>query len=170
MKRQLDVHGNVVARFCPTTWDALIVLRRGAHREASCQVDTIGLDLHKRESQLAIKAEDGTITERRIVTSRERSTSSRLLVLHAVVQLNQTIVKSFDGSQLQGHVTMTPRYQWDAIPNENGGHTDDELVDRPRVKKRGDDLATAHQPDILARLLSKTAHEWADCIVHELHG
>ena len=35
-------------------------------------MDTIGLDLHKRESQLAIKAADGTITERRIVTSRER--------------------------------------------------------------------------------------------------
>jgi len=35
-------------------------------------MDIMGLDLHKRESQLAIKAEDGTITERRIVTSRER--------------------------------------------------------------------------------------------------
>lgn len=38
-------------------------------------MDIIGLDLHKRESQLAIKAEDGTITERRIVTSRERFTA-----------------------------------------------------------------------------------------------
>ena len=35
-------------------------------------MDTIGLDLHKRESQLCIIAEDGSITERRIVTSRER--------------------------------------------------------------------------------------------------
>lgn len=35
----------------------------------------IGLDLHKRKSQLAIKAEDGTITDRRIVTSRERFTA-----------------------------------------------------------------------------------------------
>ncbi|MGH8311579.1 MAG: IS110 family transposase, partial [Steroidobacteraceae bacterium] len=35
-------------------------------------MDIIGLDLHKRESQLSIKAEDGTITDRRIVTSRER--------------------------------------------------------------------------------------------------
>ena len=35
-------------------------------------MDTIGLDLHKRESQLCIVASDGTITERRIVTSRER--------------------------------------------------------------------------------------------------
>src|SRR5438309_11481678 len=65
---------------------------------------------------------------------------------------------------------MPPRYQGDAVPNENGGHTDDELVDRLRVKKRGDDLATAHQPDILACVLSKTIHERTDCIVHELHA
>ena len=76
MKRQLDLHGNVVASLCPTTRDALTVSRRGAHREASCQMDTIGLDLHKRESQLSIKAEDGTLTERRIVTSRERFSPS----------------------------------------------------------------------------------------------
>src|SRR5437773_8285098 len=75
MKRQLDLHGNVVASFCPTTLDALTVSRRGAHREASCQMDTIGLDLHKRESQLCIGHEDGTITEQRIVTSRERFTA-----------------------------------------------------------------------------------------------
>ncbi|MGH2608972.1 MAG: hypothetical protein ACRDHF_07750, partial [Tepidiformaceae bacterium] len=35
-------------------------------------MDTIGLDLHKRESQLCIGHADGTLTERRIVTSRER--------------------------------------------------------------------------------------------------
>jgi transposase len=35
-------------------------------------MDMIGIDLHKRESQLCILTEDGTITERRIVTSRER--------------------------------------------------------------------------------------------------
>src|SRR5881628_3177212 len=38
-------------------------------------MDIIGLDLHKRESQLCLCAEDGTITERRIVTSRERFTA-----------------------------------------------------------------------------------------------
>src|SRR2546425_40783 len=37
-------------------------------------MDTIGLDLHQRESQLCICDEDGTITERGIVTSRERFT------------------------------------------------------------------------------------------------
>ena len=38
-------------------------------------MEIIGLDLHKRESQLSIKADDGTITERRIATSRERFTA-----------------------------------------------------------------------------------------------
>src|SRR5438552_15846627 len=71
------------------------------------------------------------------------------------MQLNHAILEAINGVQIQGHVTMAPRYQWSAVPNEHGGHTDDELVDRLRVKKRGDDLATAHQPDILARLLSK---------------
>lgn len=38
-------------------------------------MDTIGLDLHKRESQLCIGRDDGTVVERRIVTSRERFTA-----------------------------------------------------------------------------------------------
>lgn len=38
-------------------------------------MEIIGLDLHKRESQLAVKGEDGTVTERRIATSRERFTA-----------------------------------------------------------------------------------------------
>lgn len=38
-------------------------------------MDSIGIDLHKRESQLCIITEDGELIERRIVTSRERFTS-----------------------------------------------------------------------------------------------
>lgn len=38
-------------------------------------MDTIGLDLHKRESQLCILAEDGAIAERRIATTRDRFTA-----------------------------------------------------------------------------------------------
>ena len=38
-------------------------------------MDTIGLDLHQRESQLCILTEAGEIIERRIVTSRERFTA-----------------------------------------------------------------------------------------------
>ena len=38
-------------------------------------MDTIGLDLHKRESQLCVGQEDGRIVELRIATSRERFTA-----------------------------------------------------------------------------------------------
>ena len=38
-------------------------------------MEIMGVDLHKRESQLSIKADDGAITDRRIETSRERFTS-----------------------------------------------------------------------------------------------
>jgi transposase len=38
-------------------------------------MDTIGLDLHKRETQLCVLAPDGTAREQRIVTSRERFTA-----------------------------------------------------------------------------------------------
>jgi transposase len=38
-------------------------------------MDTIGLDLHKRESQLCIIGSQGEITEKRIVTTRERFTA-----------------------------------------------------------------------------------------------
>jgi transposase len=38
-------------------------------------MDTIGLDLHKRESQLCIVAQEGSVIERRIITSRERFTA-----------------------------------------------------------------------------------------------
>jgi transposase len=38
-------------------------------------MDTIGVDLHKRESQLCIGHADGQVTEQRIVTSRERFTA-----------------------------------------------------------------------------------------------
>ena len=38
-------------------------------------MDNIGLDLHKRESQLCILTEDGEILERRLLTERERFTA-----------------------------------------------------------------------------------------------
>ncbi|HYU09475.1 MAG TPA: IS110 family transposase [Gemmatimonadales bacterium] len=38
-------------------------------------MDTIGLDLHKRESQLCLGQADGSITDQRIITSRERFTA-----------------------------------------------------------------------------------------------
>ncbi len=55
--------------------------------------------------------------------------------MNPVMELNQTIVEAFTGVQLQGHVTVTPRYKWNAVPDKYRRHTDDELVDYPLVKK-----------------------------------
>ena len=74
MKRRRGLHGNVVA-YAARHISTRSPSDDGAHTGRLAAKDIVGLDLHKRESQLAIKAEDGTITERRIVTSRERFTA-----------------------------------------------------------------------------------------------
>ena len=43
-----------------------------AHDGGQPPMDTIGLDLHKRERQLCVLVPDGTAREQRILTSRER--------------------------------------------------------------------------------------------------
>src|SRR5262245_20485869 len=86
------------------------------------------------------------------------------------MQLDQTILEAFGGLQLQGHVTGATSYQWNAVSNKHRDHTDDELVDRVLVKKGGDELAAAHQPDIFTRLLAKSAYERADWTGHEFHA
>jgi hypothetical protein len=73
MKR-LDLHGNVVAG-SPHTMRTCASSRDEAHTGGPAAMDTIGIDRHKRESQLCIIGEDGAVRERRIVTSRERFTA-----------------------------------------------------------------------------------------------
>src|SRR5512143_3832585 len=95
---------------------------------------------------------------------------SSSMVLHAIMQLNQSVLEALDGLQLQGYVTVTSRDQWDAVADEQRYDTDDELVDRLLVEKGRDEVAAAHQPDVLAGLLSKSAYVGPDRIVHELHA
>src|SRR5215510_3823066 len=87
-----------------------------------------------------------------------------------VVQLNHTVFEALDGPQLQWVITVTASYEWNTVSNKDWDYTDDELVDCLLVEKASDELAAAHQPDILARLFSKTAYEWADRTAHELHA
>ena len=74
MKRGLRLHGHVVAEL-PDTLQRRSPFTDGAHTARPTAMERIGLGLHKRESQLPIKAEHGTIADRRIVTSRERLTT-----------------------------------------------------------------------------------------------
>src|SRR5688572_10329494 len=71
---------------------------------------------------------------------------------------------------MQWDVTMAPSNQWNAVPDKHRNHADDELVDRLLVEEGPDELTAAHQPDILAGLFAKAAHEWADGAVHKFHS
>ena len=66
---------------------------------------TIGLDLHKRESQLCIAREDGTIAERRIVTSRDRFTAVLGLLPRARILLEASTESEWVARHLEslGH-------------------------------------------------------------------
>jgi hypothetical protein len=51
------------------------------------------------------------------------------------MHLHQPVVERLDGLQLQPSETGTPGNQWNAVADEDGHHTDDELVDRVRVEE-----------------------------------
>jgi len=65
---------------------------------------------------------------------------------------------------------MAPRDQRDAVAEEHRDHADDELVDRSRVEKRGDEIAAPHQPDVLAGPLAQASEERRDAAADELHA
>jgi transposase len=73
MKR-LDLHGNVAAG-SPHKDSRAHRLATGHTPRGQPPMDTIGLDLHKRESQLCILTEDGELIERRIITGRAAFTA-----------------------------------------------------------------------------------------------
>ncbi len=74
MKRRLGRHDNVVVPAAPPL-STRSPSADGAHTGRPTAKEIRGLDLHKRESPLSIKADDGTITDRRIATSRDRFTA-----------------------------------------------------------------------------------------------
>ena len=78
-------------------------------------MDTIGLDLHKRESQLCIISEDGSICERRIVTSRERFTAVLGNVTPARILLEASTESEWAAQHLEslGHevIVADPNYE-----------------------------------------------------------
>lgn len=77
-------------------------------------MEIIGLDLHKRESQLCMKSEDGKITERRIVTSRDRFTAVLGSRPHARILLEATTESEWVARHLEslGHevIVADPNY------------------------------------------------------------
>ena len=73
-------------------------------------MDTIGLDLHKRETQLCVLAPDGTAKEQRIVTSRERFTAVLGPLAPATVLLEASTESEWVARHLEalGHTGSSP--------------------------------------------------------------
>ncbi len=84
------------------------------------------------------------------------------------MQLNDVIRKLLYTEQAERHFTM-PRYQEsNAFPDEDWHHGDDELVNRVLVQEGPDDLASAHQPDVLASLRAETFGKGTDRLGDEV--
>ncbi|MGQ0639542.1 MAG: IS110 family transposase, partial [Gemmatimonadaceae bacterium] len=64
-------------------------------------MDIIGLDRHKRETQLCIKSGEGVITDRRIVTSRDRFTAVLGSRPRARILLEATTASEWVARQLE---------------------------------------------------------------------
>jgi len=63
---------------------------------------TIGLDLHKRDTQLCIRREDGTLEERRIATRTDRLTSVLSVLVPARVLLEASTESEWVARHLEG--------------------------------------------------------------------
>ena len=74
MKPWLGLHGTVLASPAPPLFTRS-PSDDAAHTGRPTAVEIIGLDRRKRASQRSINADDGTITDRRIATHRERFTA-----------------------------------------------------------------------------------------------
>ena len=57
--------------------------------------------------------------------------------LHSVTKLDETVLELLGRPQRQWDVTVTSRYKWNTISYKYWNDTNDELVDRLRIKKRG---------------------------------
>src|SRR6266581_4867000 len=86
------------------------------------------------------------------------------------MKLDETIGKLFGCQQRQWDVTVTSRDERNAVTDEDRNDADDELVDRLRIEKRGDDFTAAHQPDVFALAFAQSLHEHRDGFVGEFNG
>src|SRR5256885_8014632 len=92
------------------------------------------------------------------------------LAFETVVQLDETVLEALDTVKLHRYVTVASRDERNAVPDEDRHDADDELVDRLGVEKGGNDLAAAHQPDVLTGPFAKSPNECGDVAVHEFHA
>src|SRR5262249_29505567 len=78
------------------------------------------------------------------------------------MQLHNAIWEFLRRSQLQRHLTMLRRNEGNAFAEERRHNAEDEFIDRILIEEGPDDLTTAHEPDILARLLTNVLDKALD--------
>src|SRR5260370_38034491 len=72
------------------------------------------------------------------------------LTLNVVVQANHSIGIFFRGEQVQKDIAVPRRDQTDAFTDKHRDNVNVEFVDLARVEERGDQLSSAHHPDMFA--------------------
>src|SRR5262245_4371866 len=86
------------------------------------------------------------------------------------MQLHDAVWKLLKTEQAERHLTM-PRYEErNALPDEDRYDGDDEFVNRALVQERRDDLASAHQPDVLAGLRAEALGKGANGLGDEVNA
>src|SRR5213080_4063210 len=72
------------------------------------------------------------------------------------------------GEQFQGNRAVMGLDERNSFPNENGDDVNNELIDFVLIQKRSDDPASAHHPNILARLQTQSLRKSLDRLADEL--
>src|SRR5262245_30581661 len=85
------------------------------------------------------------------------------------MQLHNAVGKLLNTEQPERHLTMPPRNERNAFTDERRDHGDDELVDRSLVQERRDDLASAHQPHVLAWLCTEAFGKGSDRLADKVN-
>src|SRR6516162_7497936 len=89
---------------------------------------------------------------------------------YVVAQPDHAVRILFDRTQKQREVTMARGDEGDAFADEDGDDVNVELVDLAGIEEGGDDLATAHHPDVFSGLFPQPPDEAFDRFSDELNA
>jgi len=103
-------------------------------------MDTIGLDLHKRESQLCIGHDDGTMEERRIGAMRERAWRHVVLVRIAQITIAEHDTPTHHQKTRRTEFGCSPTAHADAHARYHNRELLISQIDRARLRAPPDQL------------------------------
>src|SRR5205807_1641876 len=88
--------------------------------------------------------------------------------LDRIMKPHHTVRIAPGGEQFQGNRAVMGLDERNSFPNENGDDVNNELIDFVLIQKRSDDPASAHHPNILARLQTQSLRKSLDRLADEL--